>query len=96
MIKMIQKESLIMAVIKYSFIALISFIISLLPIYYAKTTGDFNDYCITGPEIAYTTCQLDIGYVSLLTACFTIILFIVFSVIYLILETVFKYMRKKN
>lgn len=85
-----------MAVIKYSFIALISFIISLLPIYYAKTTGDFNDYCITGPEIAYTTCQLDIGYVSLLTACFTIILFIVFSVIYLILETVFKYMRKKN
>ena len=85
-----------MAVIKYSFIALISFIISLLPIYYAKTTGDFNDYCITGPEIAYTTCQLDIGYVSLLTACFTIILFIVFSLIYLILETVFKYMRKKN
>ena len=77
MIKMIQKESLIMAVIKYSLIILISFVISLLPIHYAKTTGDFNDYCITGPEIAYTTCQLDIGYVSLLTACFTIILFIV-------------------
>ncbi|MDR6543959.1 putative Tic20 family protein [Acinetobacter bereziniae] len=85
-----------MAVIKYSFIALISFIISLLPIYYAKTTGDFNDYCITGPEITYTTCQLDIGYVSVLTTCFTIILFIVFSLIYLILETVFKYIRKKN
>lgn len=85
-----------MVVIKYSFIALISFIISLLPIYYAKTTGDFNDYCITGPEIAYTTCQLDIGYVSLLTACFTIILFIIFSIIYLILETVLKYTLKKN
>ena len=96
MIKQIQKESLIMEVIKYTFIALISFIISLLPIYYAKTTGDFNDYCITGPEIAYTTCQLDIGYVSLLTACFTIILFILFSIIYFILKKVLKYTLKKS
>lgn len=85
-----------MVMIKYLFIALISFIISLLPIYYAKTTGDFNDYCITGAEVAYTICQLDIGYVSLLTACFTIILFTVFSIIYLILETVLKYTLKKN
>lgn len=91
-----QKESLIMAVIKYSLIILISFVISLLPIHYAKTTGDFNDYCITGPNIAYTTCQLDIGYVSVLTACFTIILFVLFSIVYLILETVFKYTFNKN
>ncbi|MCH7317207.1 hypothetical protein [Acinetobacter higginsii] len=76
--------------LKWFLISSSSFLLALTPIYYAKNTGDFSDYCLSGFEIEHTTCHLDMAYTVMLTGFWFLLLLPLVAGLYFLFEKVIK------
>jgi len=74
----------------------ISLLLSLTPIYYAKNTSDFSDYCLAKEGIVYETCHLDVISTIFLTTIWFLIIFPIITAFYFLLRKVIRENFPKN
>ena len=73
-----------------SILGFIALGLALVPMYYAKTTGEFSDYCLVNPEIQDAICRIDFAVAIFLSVIFFILFFTCLIIIYFLIEIIIK------